>query len=109
MKIGVVSEDLSFCHQLATMCFENKFEIIFVNIHDNIIEDLKIIIIDLESDVDKCIECCKYYHKSKVVIFGAVASLKKSITLKAKDAGCLVVLPKSNFPSNIVDIINKHL
>tara|TARA_Y100000994_G_scaffold228901_1_gene213497 strand:+ start:29 stop:358 length:330 start_codon:yes stop_codon:yes gene_type:complete len=109
MKIGVISEDLFFCHQLAAMCFENKLQIIFINIHDKIIEDLKIVIIDLESNMDEHIEYCKHYHNSKIIIFGAIVSLKKSITLKAKDAGCLVVLPKSNFPSNILDIINKNL
>ena len=41
------------------------------------------------------------------MIFGVMSMPNKSNILEAKNAGCLIVLTKSNFSANLLDIINR--
>ena len=109
MRIGVRSEDVRLCNQLAVMCNENNFKIIFINEDDDVINDIDYVVIDIDTDIDSAVEKCSEYDKIKSMVFGVITTPTKSIILRAKDAGCLIVLTRSNFSANLLDIIKKQI
>ena len=109
MQVGVVSEDIHLCNQLAVMCDENNFKVVFIGQNDELIKNLDCIIIDMDLDVDLAVNRCKEYSKMNLMIFGVTSITTKSIFLKGKEAGCLMVLSKSNFATNLADIISKSI
>ena len=106
-NIAVKSNDIMLCNQLAIMCNENNFEITFSNEDCDFPIKPDCIIIDLDSNLDDSLRICKQYFKNHKIILGALSVPTKSTILKAKKAGCLMVLTKSNFSANLLDIVRK--
>ena len=109
MKIGIISEDIRLCHQLALMCNENDIEIIFISQSDDLIDNLNYVVIDIDIGEEESIKKCSEYNNINCTVFGVTEFPKKSIILNAKKAGCLIVLTKSNFSDNLLDIIKKQI
>ena len=107
INIAVQSNDIRLCNQLAVMCSENNFEIMFVNEDYQFSDNPDCIIIDFDDNLEKSLEECKKYFKNHKIILGALSVPTQSAILKAKKAGCLMVLTKSNFSANLLDIIKK--
>ena len=106
MKLGIISEDVRLCHQLAIMSYDNDYKIHFIDQFDDASKGLDCVVVDI--DEDHAIQKCKDYSP-KCMVIGAVAEPRKSIILNAKKAGCLIVLTKVNFSSNLLDILKKQI
>ena len=85
----------------------NDFKIIFIDRNSKLNTNIDCIVLDLDESMNIVIEKCKEYKKNNHLILGAMSMPTKSDILRAKEAGCLMVLTKSNFSANLVDIINK--
>ena len=107
MIIAVLSEDVKFCNDLAIMCSDNEFQIKFIEDNHDIDSDINCIVLDLDQSAKLLMDKCREYSRESYLIFGAMSVPTKSEILTAKDAGCLMVLTKSNFTANLVDIIHK--
>ena len=105
MKIGIISEDIRLCHQLALMCYENDLEIIFISQLDDLMDNLDYVVIDIDMGAEESIKKCRKYSNINCTVFGVTSYPKKSTILNAKKSGCLIVLTKSNFSDNLLDII----
>ena len=105
--IGVNSEDVQLCNQLAVMCHENNFKIIFLNQEEELVSNLDYVVVDIDLNMSLAIDMCKQYSEIDCKIFAVTAMPTKSTILEAKEAGCLMVLTKSNFAANLADIINR--
>ena len=106
LTVGVYSEDVQLCNQLAVMCHENNFKIIFINEEEES-SDFDYAALDIDLNMALAIDMCKKYSKNNCRVFGVTSIPKKSTILEAKEAGCLMVLTKSNFAANLADIISR--
>ena len=106
-NIAVQSNDIRLCNQIAVMCSENNFEIVFINEDYQFPDKPDYIIVDLDDNLEKSLVECKKYFKNHKIILVALSVPIQSTILKAKKAGCLMVLIKSNFSANVLDIIKK--
>ena len=108
MIIAILSEDVRFCSDLATVCFENNFEFIFINNDlNNTNRDVDCIILDLDQPIDHPTNNLHKNSEKNSLVIGVKSIPKKSDILKAKTIGCLMVLAKTNFKSNLVDVVNR--
>ena len=107
MLIQVLSEDVRLCSDLATICIDNDFDIKFIEDDFKVNPNADYVILDLDKSFDVMIEKCLEYSKNSFLIFGVMTIPTKSDILNAKEAGCLMVLTKSTFASNLIDIIKK--
>ena len=107
LKIGVNSEDMQLCNQLAVMCHENNFKIIFISQEEQAPSDLDYMVLDIDLNMNLAMDMCKQYSQNNCRVFGVTVMPKKTTILEAKEAGCLMVLTKSNFAANLADIINR--
>ena len=69
--------------------------------------DIDCIVLDLDNNLKESLNKCIKHYKNYNLVLGAISMPTKSSILKAKDAGCLMVLTKSNFSANLLDILNK--
>ena len=107
LAVGVWSEDIQLCNQLAVMCHENSLKIIFINQGKELSDNFDYMVLDIDLNMNLAMDMCREYSKNDCKIFGVTAIPKKSTILEAKEAGCLMVLTKSNFAANLSDIISK--
>ena len=107
MLILVESEDVKLCTSLAVMCKENNFDIVFKESDIEKSANFDCIVLDLDYNYDKVLDECEKYKRDNDLIFGVISVPTKSAILKAKEAGCLIVLTKPNFSANFLDIINR--
>ena len=107
MLIVVSSNDMTLCSELAVMCSNNSFNILFINKYDDLKDIPDCIVLDLDNNIDSTLNECRDYYKNHHMIFGVMSMPTKSNILKAKKAGCLMVLTRLNFSANILDIINR--
>ena len=107
LVVGVCSEDMQLCNQLAVMCHENNFKIIFINQGEKLSSDFDYVVLDIDLNMNLAMDMCREYIENDCNVFGVTAMPKKSTILEAKEAGCLMVLTKSNFAANLSDIISK--
>tara|TARA_B100001250_G_C19703756_1_gene745989 strand:- start:308 stop:637 length:330 start_codon:yes stop_codon:yes gene_type:complete len=107
MNLGIFSEDIMFCSSLASMCLDNNLSIKFMDFSSNLDFSLNYVIVDLDFSIHLALLKCKEYSDGDYFIFGAISNPTKANILKAKKAGCLMVLTKSNFAANLIDIIAK--
>lgn len=107
MKVGVISEDVRLCNQLAILCHDNNLKIEFIRHEDKVFKELDYVVIDIDLDQSLFIQKCKDYSKINIKVLGAISIPIQSIILESKKAGCLIVLTKNNFASNLIDIINR--
>ena len=107
LVVGVCSEDVQLCNQIAVMCHENSFKIIFIYQGEELSNDFDYIVLDIDLNMNLAMDMCRKYSKNDCKIFGVTAMPKKSTILESKEAGCLMVLTKSNFAANLSDIISK--
>ena len=101
MLIGVNSEDIRLCSQLAVMCNENNFKIVFIDENDDLIDNINYAVIDLDFNIEMAMDKCKKYNEVNCMVFGVLTTPTKSIILKAKKAGCVIVLTRPNFSANL--------
>ena len=83
MKIGANSEDIQLCNQLAVMCHENNFKIIFINYDEELIADFDYVVVDIDLNMNLAIEMCKKYSKIDCKIFAVTVMPTKSTILEA--------------------------
>ena len=107
MNIGILSDDVMFCSSLASTCLDNNFSIKFMDLSSSLDSHLDYVVVDLDYSVDSALLKCKEYSDGDCLVFGAISQPTKSNILKAKRVGCLMVLTKSNFSANLIDIILK--
>ena len=107
LVVGVCSEDVQLCNQLAVMCHENNFKIIFISQGEEPSDNFDYAVLDIDLNMNLAMDMCRKYSQNNCRVFGVTVMPKKTTILEAKEAGCLMVLTKSNFASNLVDIISK--
>ena len=108
MLLAVNSNDARPYSQLAVMCSENNFDIIFIDKDNDLTGNPPdYIIIDFDYDIDDRIAKCRRYRKNHDMIFGVVSISTESIIINAKNAGCLITLTRANFSANFIDIFKR--